>query len=258
MSRCGKPDPKGAMIPGSQAAPKHMIHTVSQLGKTGSLWSFGKRLENNLGKSDSPGPAQYTLGSRIGAGPTHVISQRLPDHSHKSRRENPGPDRYHINEASKVRVNTPPSYSLSGRTPGAKPNEFPAPDHYRPQTAPSHTGWSLVGRHQDPARMMTPGPGAYQPGKEATLTAAPSYSLRGRTGEGFANVGDGKKSRRKGGTAHQRSPGPAAYSIGDAFPHKKRTPAFSMGTRLPHLKSDKTPGPASYNIRGPLGQKKGY
>lgn len=257
MSRHGRPDPKGAMIPGSQAAPKHMIHTVSQLGKTGSLWSFGKRIENKLGKADSPGPAQYSLGSHVGTGPKHIIAQRLSDHSQKSRRENPGPDRYNISEASKVRVNTPPSFSLSGRTPGSKPSEFPGPDHYRPQTAPSHTGWSLTGRHQDRASMMTPGPGAYQPAKEATLTSAPSFSMRSRTGEGYA-IRNGKKGKTKACAAHQRSPGPAAYSVGDACPHKKRTPAFSMGARLSHLKSDSNPGPASYDIRSPLGSKKGY
>jgi len=247
------------MIPGSQAAPKHLIHTVSQLGKPGCQWSFGKRTGTTFGKNDTPGPDQYTISSKIGTGPKHIISQRLADQSGKSRRENPGPAAYHTNDASKIRVNTPPSYSLSGRTFTSKPNEFPGPDRYRPQTAPSQLGCSLSGRHPEMSRMKTPGPGAYMPAKESTMSSPPSYSIRSRTGNGFIGTAGGKRSGRKGATAGaQGSPGPAAYNIGNVVAHKRRNPAFSMGTRLRGLKSDQTPGPDAYCIRSPLGQKKSY
>jgi len=254
MSGYNKSDPKGAMIPGSHAAPKHLIHTVSQLGKPGSQWSFGKRPATSYGKGDTPGPDRYSIASTIGSGPSYVVSQRLPDHSEKSRRENPGPAAYHTNDASKVRVSTPPSYSLSGRGHTSKPNEYPGPDRYRPQTAPGSSGCSLSGRHKEPAKLMTPGPGAYQPAKESTLPTAASYSLRSRTSKGSGYKG----SRCKGSASAQGSPGPAAYKIGDAFPHKKRNPAFSMGARLRDFKCEDTPSPDAYYIRSPLGQKKSW
>lgn len=252
-------DPKGGIIPGSSPARRNRIYKVSQLGVDAPAHSFGSRPATSYGKGAGPGPDVYKLPEEMGrGGPTHIMAQRL-DTSNKSHLFNPGPAEYSTNEPSKILKNAPPSYSFGARFKLRKADMVPGPcDYQRPSTAPESAGFSLSSRHPDHASgaVLSPGPGAYSPGKDH-MKAAPKFSLGARVAGGLGGGGAsplGKKSKHKRSVFE--SPGPAAYLPRDACPHKKAAPSFSMGARLRGLRRDETPAGASYQLPAPIGRRK--
>lgn len=166
----------------------------------------------------------------------------------------PGPARYTLPTLTGKEGHSPsktshPAYSFGKKLGGGfiRADCSPGPVHH---VDPSYTrhgrdgipSYSLYARHKDLAAFKTPGPGAYQPEKNATCfqgeRKGPLYSL-------------GYRSRYR---KRDANPSPNTYTlptlIGDHVPNKPSSACYSMSKRLKigDFATDyaRTPGPARY------------
>ncbi|XP_040894725.1 outer dense fiber protein 3-B [Toxotes jaculatrix] len=200
----GSPGPKYA-LPGLTGISKH-----DPTRYKAPMFSFGTR--HNQANSDcSPGP-RYLIPSNI----TRVGQDGTPAFSLHSRPREPelfqapGPGHYFPEHSGKLIFHSAPAYSLSGRSKDTSINQTPGPASY---SLPPVLG---------PKTVVT--------------SAAPTYSLRGRSqiGSFYEDV--------------KKTPGPATYRVVDPCIYRQKPPQYSMtGRNFAPSDTTKKPGPGAHH-----------
>lgn len=202
--------------------PRYMLPAAD----TGPKYSLGAKLGSSLGgKSAGPGPAYNVSPGLTSKGKTSTPAFTMAGrHKDSKMHRLPGPGAYSPENVKIDKGKTLPAYTMAGRTKSKKADATPGANSYKLKSTVgegpkiSMTGRSkLGGFDQDFAK--APGPGKYGvPNPESYKKKPPAFTMAGRT---------------KVPQDATKKPGPGAHKVNDVsgLSTKKRTPAFTMGTR---------------------------
>ena len=175
------------------------------------------------GNRANPGPADYSIKSKLGESPRWSIKGKYETVF----RPNTAPYR-----ALPSSIGQGPKIALASRHKELEGQVTPGPNYVPPALGSDGKKVSMSFRYgtERDARAGNPGPGAYNISPRFANDAN-KWTLKSRTGISTTDI----------------SPGPAAYSP-DFTKVKKSAPAASMHIRPEKKASDVTPGPSDYQI----------